>query len=441
MLQANIKLKEIKTHAPKVSTSESWLSNLQQSAFKKFQENGFPTRKDEAWKYLNLETVLETTIRQTDNKTEISVEEAVLEKNYLQDSLRFTAINGMHQNRFSQLDTLPNGVIVTDLQTALEKHGSIIEPILSKSTDSINAFAELNTAYFENGIFVHIPADTKLEKPLQLLQASINLDDKTLVNFPRIIIALEKGAEASITLHEIALNDHASLNSNVSNVHVEESAKLELTQIQRGNKQSLNFGHTFIEQAKNSRTQLFGFTHNGAIARNEIRVKFTGEGAHCQANGLSLLGDQAQAFHHLHIDHAVPRCSSRQIYKHILNDEAKSEYNSLVHVAKGAVLSDSTQLNRNMVLSKKARAWTRPQLQVFCDDVKAAHGATVGQVSEEELFYLQSRGLSKEIAKAILIYGFAEEVIVEVSDKNIRAQLVDFVKQDLENIIHESNNE
>ncbi len=236
---------------------------------------------------------------------------------------------------------------------------------------------------------------------------------------------------------QIKLAKGQTLQTSLENEGVEawigEDAELLVTQIQKDGSIAL-LNHFHLE--KNAKLTLVSFSSGGTNAQNEHVVEFNGEGAEADLKGLSLLKGKSRVSHKARVEHSTPRCTSRQIFKNILLDESRSDFESLVHVHKDAVKSDSKQLNKNLLLSSGAHADAKPELQIENDDVSCAHGATVGQIDERELFYLKSRGLSEDQAKSLLVYGFADEILQQIKDRTVRSQLEALVREGMRDALN-----
>ncbi|MBI4211367.1 MAG: Fe-S cluster assembly protein SufD [Deltaproteobacteria bacterium] len=393
--------RETVSQLPPPKTENAWLRDLQQTATARFHHLGFPTRKHEDWRYINLSPILEGTFPSTRQPT-LTVE---------------------HQKT--------PGLTVMPLSLALKESPKLVQSALVADSEEPNAFALLNSALFEEGAFIHVAAGTMLPHPIE-----VTIETRQAgVTHPRVIVFIENGAHADLRITQITSTSERSFNNAVIDVAVGDQAQFNFILLQRLSEKAMQFSAVRMRHGADCKTTFTSFTHGGLLTRNDVIATFLGERTECHLKGLGLLNAESQLHQHVTTHHIAPRCVSRQLYKNILSGEARAEFNSLAYIHRGAVLSDSGQLSRSMVLSPKARAITRPQLKVFCDDVKGAHGATVGQVSPEELFYLQSRGISKADARGLLIYGFAEEIVEGIAHPLLRQHVEKCVKQDLPEVV------
>lgn len=376
-----------------------WLAKIRETAFERFQTLKFPTRKNEAWKYINLDPILNSPF------VPISTTRTVLREQFSENCSN----------------------LVPNLKKLIETKPDLVKPFLAVNLmQEPNVFLLANTFQFEDGFFIN----GKEKSPIQIV--FVENENKPIVFHPRILIALEANVKAEVIITHIGTGTGQAFMNAVLEIHLAPNAELHVTFVQ---KNAYQFMTTRAYLSEKSKLETVSITENGVLSRNETLVEFKGKEAFASLSGLSVLEKASQVFHHGTANHAVPECTSRQLYKTILADEAKSEFNSLVYMHHGAQKSDSNQLNRNLLLSDTARAYSRPQLQIFADDVKATHGAATGQLEKQELFYLESRGLSRETARLLLMYGFAEEVIERIKNKTLKNNLKESVRKSLESMV------
>jgi Fe-S cluster assembly protein SufD len=282
----------------------------------------------------------------------------------------------------------------------------------------------LNTALFENGALVSVPNNTVSDELVQLLFINTNpghaSGDAPHASYPRNLFVVGKNARLNLLIQHIGAGDQTYLSNCVQELVVDEGGEINVTLLQNENAQGWHFTGTRAFLQKNATASLNTISLGGKISRQSVRVLLRGEGATCHLNGLNVLKDSTEVFHNTVIEHWEPRCVSRQFYKGIVDDDTKSEFNGTIFVAPEAQQTDSEQMNRNLVLSDNARVYSRPQLEINADDVKCAHGATVGQLEDEQIFYLASRGIDAQTAESVLTYGFAEEIIQRVPQPEVR---------------------
>ncbi len=343
------------------SNQPEWLKNLRSQAFAYFTENGFPTPKNEEWKYTNVAEI-------SNSKFQISNE----------------------QSETSEL--------------------------LKQFDFERNGFTALHLA-FADVVLVTIPKETSVEKPIEF---NFNADSGT-ANFPHIIVVAEAGSKATII--EYYESEGKSFTNSAVQIFVEDNANLTHYRVQKESAESYHVGTTEITLKRGSFYNSTNINLGAKLSRHDIHLKFTAEGGECFVDGLYMLSGDQHHDTHSEIDHALPNCVSHQSYKGVLNDKSRGVFNGKVFVRENASGTDAQQSNKNLLLSNDARVDTKPQLEIYNDDVKCAHGATVGQLEEEELFYLLSRGLNESLARNLLTYGFAEEIVNKIEIESIKKQL------------------
>jgi Fe-S cluster assembly protein SufD len=416
------------------SAAPSWLARLRESAFARFEELGFPTTDDEEWKYTNVAPIAKSKFELpslTSQESAHPLDDAQLEPFLYEEARhsRLVFVNGIYREELSSQDALPEGIVVANLSAALQSDlAGVLREQLARSADyNKNAFAALNTALNSDGAFVFIPKGVRVESPIHLLFLSTGRAAAAVepsVSFPRVLIACAEGSEATIIESYASVEEDAVYWTNaVVEIVLADNARLEHYKLQRESVQAFHTATTVAELGRSSSFNSTTITMGSALARHDINIILDHEGAECWVDGLYVVGTGQHADTHSVIDHRQAHCTSHQLYKGILDGKSRAVFNGKVFVREGAQKTDAMQTNRNLLLSDEARVDTKPQLEIFADDVKCAHGATVGQLEEEELFYLVSRGLRPELARNLLTYGFAEEVINKINVESIRTQL------------------
>ncbi len=415
--------------------SAAWINRLRENAFDRFEQTGFPTTRDEEWKYTNVAQIAKTKFAQTVSGNEertlanstsgnTAVEEFACPE--ARDS-QMVFVNGIFSAALSALDGLPQGVVAMSLAEALENetHALVLRERLGRQADyQDNAFTALNTAFIENGAYLCIPKDVQVDTPIHLLFLNDQQSDNApQASFPRVVIVAEKGSAATVIESYASAQDGVYLTNTVVEIFVEDNARLEHYKVQRESAQSFHVATTAAALGRDSRFDSTTITLGAELSRHDILVKLDAEGSECAVDGLYLVNTGQHTDTHSVIDHRVPHCTSHQLYKGILDGKSRAVFNGKIFVRVDAQQTNAFQTNRNLLLSGDARVDTKPQLEIFADDVKCSHGATVGQLEEEELFYLLSRGLHTDLARNLLTYGFAEEVINKIKIESIKAQL------------------
>jgi Fe-S cluster assembly protein SufD len=411
------------------ASSPSWVERLRESAFMRFEELGFPTTHQEEWKYTNVAPIAKTKFEAAFEKRagESALDAAELQAFSYEEARgsHLVFVNGFYRSELSSIEALPASVAAMDIADALkdEKYGNVVREQLARSADfSENAFTALNTAFLASGAFVLIPEGVQVESPLHLLFLSDGRGVLT-ASFPRVLIVAERGSTATVIESYAGVREDAYFTNAVVEINLADGARLNHYKVQRESTEAFHVATTQATMGRDSSFNSTTVTLGARLSRHNINVMLDHEGAECWVDGLYIVGEGQHTDTHSLIDHRQPHCTSHQLYKGILDGKSRAVFNGKVFVRVGAQQTDAKQTNRNLLLSNEARVDTKPQLEIFADDVKCAHGATVGQLEEEELFYLVSRGLSPDIARNLLTYGFAEEVIEKIKVESIRAQL------------------
>lgn len=412
----------------------SWVEDLRARSLEQFETVGFPTVSEEDYKYTNVAPIAKGDFQPAvasgaahtninpDRIAQFDYEEA--------HGSRLVFINGMFSKELSNLDALPASVTACDLAEALNgEHSELIKNFLARGaeTSGDDAFTALNTAFLSSGAFVFFPQNTQTETPIHLLFLT-DASAGRIATFPRVLVVAEPFAEATI------IEDHASLDeggvyfsSPVVEVYVDDEARLTHYKVQRESEQAFHVARTRAEVGRASVYDSTTINLGASLGRHNINMNLRGEGSESWIDGLFFgHGEQLMDTHSL-INHREPHCTSHQKYKGVLNEKSRSVFNGRIFVHQKAQKTDAYQSNKNLLLSDTARVDTKPQLEIFADDVKCSHGATVGQLNEDELFYLLSRGLEPELARNLLTYGFAEEVIEKIKVESIKRQLNEII--------------
>lgn len=406
----------------------AWFARVRANAAARFAQIGFPTVDAEDWKYTNVAPLARGVFAPQPDEAVANLSTAALAP-FIYDEARqsrLVFVNGIYQPQLSALDELPVGVIVTNLADALTgEHEPLLRAHLARAASfaaDADGFTALNSAFINHGVFVYLPQGAQVAAPLHLLFLAQPLD-KPAANFPRVLVVAERESAATIIESYESAADSVYFTNAVVEVFVGENARVTHYKVQRESEQAFHIADTRAEVARNGSYDLTTITLGAQLSRHGINVKLAHEGASCAVDGLYLVSTGQHADTHSLIDHVAPHCTSRQVYKGILDGKSRAVFNGKVFVRRDAQQTDAQQTNKNLLLSPEARVDTKPQLEIFADDVKCAHGATVGQLAEEELFYLLSRGLHQELARNLLTYGFAEELVEKIKIASIKTQL------------------
>ena len=395
-----------------------WLRTARSAAFGRFLERGFPTTRDEEWKFTNVAPVAATPFQRVNEDASVIAE--TLEPFLFGDSLRLQAVvvNGRFAPALSSLKDLPAGVTISTFVEALAAHESLDGPSLK----SDHAFVSLNTAFFEDGIFVHVDPKAVITEPIHVLFLSAPGSTPALVA-PRLMVVAGEQSQVSLVESYAGLGTSSVLTTAVTEVMLGPGAVVDHVKIQRETAQAFHLASTFVHLHRSSTFASRAITFGGRIARNDITATMAGEGAECTLNGLYVADGDTLVDTHTTIDHAQAHCPSHEIYKGILSGRSKAVFNGKIIVRPDAQKTDAKQTNKALLLSPDATINTKPQLEIFADDVKCTHGATIGQLDEDGLFYLRARGISEKDARNMLIHAFASDVLNGVANEVVRARL------------------
>ncbi len=397
-----------------------WLQKLRRDAFARFCEVGFPTTHDEDWRFTSVSVIAQTPFRFTRNgRARLSQQE--LEPYRVPGvACQLVFVNGRFARELSLLGKLPNGVKVNSLAGEISGNPGAIEPHLGRYLDVRgDAFCALNTAFVEDGVYVHIPKGTLVEEPICLLFVSTR-DDASSMSDPRNLIVAEEDSQATLVEDYVSLDGGAVFCNTVTELVAGDHTVLSHYMIEREHKQAFNISTLRIQQGRSANTTSHSVLLGGALVRNNVHPVLAGEGGECLINGLFVGNGHQHLDNYMLVEHASPRCGSRQFYNGILDGHAHGVFHGRIIVHKDAQKTDAKQTNRNLLLSDDAQIDTKPQLEIYADDVKCTHGATIGQIEGDALFYLRSRGIDEVSARKLLLFAFASECLDRMKEGPVR---------------------
>ncbi len=415
-------LSELAAHQ---TNDPAWLALLRDKAAESFAALDFPTTRVEAWKYTNIAPALRPQYRTATKADAHAVSAENIARFAFDESrrARLVFINGIFAREFSDLSALPEGIVVGNLA---ELQSDITREHLGAYADyRREVFTALNTASITDGAFVYIPAGKMVEVPIHL--QFIAAASEPVIAHPRALVVAGRGAVATVIESYDTTADSVYFTNAVTEIIAQQGAVIDHYRLQQESLTAFHIGTTQVYQERDSHYVSSALALGAQLSRHNLNVTLADEYTETTLNGLSVVTGHQLADSHLFLDHARPHCTSRQLYKGILDDRGRAVFNGRVIVREGALLTDARQLNKNLLLSSEAHVDTKPELEIFADDVKCAHGATVGQLEDEEIFYLLSRGLKPESARALLTYGFAEDVISRIKVASVRRALDDIV--------------
>lgn len=402
---------------------EDRLQEKRLNAISGLQKTGLPTLRHENWKYTDIRPITRKQFELPPD-TQEKFTKASLDKVRLQepDCHELVLINGRFSTKFSRIGSLPEGVIIQDLASAIGDHYELIEDFFTENKDPDAGFNLLNTAFIRDGIFIFVPENIVIDKPVNLLYLS-GLNDQPFASHPRNLITLSENSQLTVIESYIGIDESDYFTNTVSEIRAGKNTVLYHYKIQQESTKSYHVGKTSFRQDKNSQVESHNISLGGALVRNDIHSLLEGEGAGILLNGFYMGTDNQHVDNHTRVDHLEPHTSSQEIYRGVLNDHARGVFNGKVIVHKDAQKTDAMQSNANLLLSDNAEVDTKPELEIYADDVKCAHGSTVGQLDEDMLFYLRSRCIDENTARSLLTFAFAEEVIREIKLGPVRKRL------------------
>lgn len=404
--------------------SSGVLNAVRDKAFADFKAQGIPSRKVERYKYTDMERLFEPDYGLNLNRLEIPVDPYQAFKcdvPNLSTSLYFVVNDSFYTKSLPQAH-LPEGVIVDSLTHVAAEKPDFIEKYYAKIAQTdVDAITALNTMLAQDGLLVYVPRNVKVDRTIQVI--NILRSDVDLMVNRRVLIVLEEGAEAKFLFCDHASDDRHFLATQVIEAYVGRNANLELNCLEETHYKNTRISNVYIEQQADSRVNHNVITLHNGVTRNRLDLVFKGEGAECQCNGCVIADRNQHVDNNTLIDHQVPHCTSNELYKYVLDDEATGAFAGRVLVRKDAQKTISQERNQNLVTTKKARMYTQPMLEIYADDVKCAHGSTVGQLNDVAMFYMRQRGISEREAKLLLEFAFVNEVIDKMALEPLRDRL------------------
>lgn len=391
-------------------------ADLRRKAIDRFAERGFPGPREESWRFTDTAPLAEVAFKPatgTANPNQF----AGLASGALK-ALQITFVDGRFAPSFSTLD-LPRGVGVGSLAETLRTDPGALAPFVLVPD---GPFAQLNTAFFRDGAFVHLADGVTVDRPIHLLFLS-SLHGDPYVMHPRVALALGRGARASVVMSCLGPSGGTYFMNVMTGAALAEGASLDLTKVQRESPQAFHIETLDVRAARGAAFTHHSISLGARLARNDFDVTLEGEGAECALFGLYEVAGGQHVDHHTTIDHAKPSCTSRELYKGVLDGRARAVFDGRIIVRPDAQKTSAMQTNKNLLLSKEALVHTKPQLEIFANDVKCKHGATIGQLDADVLFYLRSRGIGQAEARRLLIHAFASEIVDTVKTDAVRSQI------------------
>jgi Fe-S cluster assembly protein SufD len=402
-----------------------WLREMRRSAIGRFAALGFPGPKDERWRFTRIRPLLGYDFSIAEGYEREALSPGEIDRLCMEDvsCRRLAFVNGHFADNLSDLDSLPPGVRIGSLRKFVETDPEPVQRHLSKYADGDkNAFVALNTAHIDDGSFLYIPRGVRLERPIHLLFVTRS-NGSPVASHPRTLVIAEEGTRAAIVESYVGFESDVYFTNAVTEIVAGEHSEIDHCRLQRESRTAYHVATVHARLGKGCRFKTDAVSLGGALVRNDIHAVLEDEGVECTMNGLYLANGHQHVDNHTVIEHTKPRCSSRELFKGILGGRARAVFDGRIHVHPQAQKTDAKQTNRCVLLSDDARINSNPQLEIYADDVKCTHGAAVGQIDEEAVFYLRSRGIDRTSARHMLVFAFANEVLEELRIDPVREHL------------------
>jgi len=407
------------------------LHDIRTEAIKNFEHKGFPTKKEEEWKYTSLNSVLKQDFT-VFPKHENILDYADVKKYFLHqvDTYKLVFIDGAFNSFLSS--TTHDGLDVCLMSSALTKpkYKEVIDTYFNKIANADDSLTSLNTAFANEGAFINIPKGKVADKPIEIMYLSTGIESALMVQ-PRNLIIVGENAQVQIIERHQSLNSNPVLTNSVTEIFAQPYANVDYYKIQNDVQTANLVDNTYIAQKRNSNASVHTFSFGGNITRNNLNFYQQGENSESTLKGITIIGDRQLVDHFTLVRHIEPNCESHQNYKGIFDGNSTGVFNGKIYVEKEAQKTDAFQQNNNILISDKATINAKPQLEIFADDVKCSHGCTIGQLDESAMFYLQSRGIPKKEAKALLMYAFSNEVINSIRIPELKQRITKLIASKL----------
>lgn len=404
------------------------LFSIREAAWATFLEKGFPKKNEEEWRHTDISPLFNFRFGLPDSSKTISSSE--LNFPALPVAISLVFMEGEFSEQHSSLKGLPEGALVSSLQDAINKHSSVLDTYFAKNVSSENGFSALNTALAGNGVFVFFPDNTPCDIPIFIVHRNNNSGIEHFVQSRNLLIA---GKNSKFQVAEIFVSgeNNSGFRNSVSEIFTDENSAVDFFSLKNERNNTFHVDTVTAKQKAGSRFSSFSFTLGGSLVRNNLSIRLEGRNCHTEMFGLSISKNKSHVDNHTLVDHAFPDCLSNQLYKGIADDFSSGVFNGKIMVRKDAQKTNAFQSNKNLLLTEQASMNSKPQLEIFADDVKCSHGATTGQLDHESLFYLRSRGIGEDQARRMLVSAFAEDIVNKVSLEWMRNYLNDLISERL----------
>jgi len=411
---------------------ESNIHKIRTKALTDFEKLGFPTKKEEDWKYTSLKKILNQEYELFSNK-ENTPELKEVKKHFVHeiDSYKIVFVDGIFSSFLS--DTSHQGMDICLMSSALKKtkYKIIIDHYFNTIANKNNSLSLLNTAFARQGAFIHIPKNTLVEKPIQIIHFTTKTKKPHFLQ-PRNLIIIDENSQVKIIeKHQSLANDNLTLTNSVTEIFANKRAVVDYYKIQNDTEETSLLDHTFIQQKDSSTVNMNTYSFGGKLTRNNLEFYQNGERIESNLNGITILNNKQLVDNHTLVMHNQPNCESNELYKGIYADLATGVFNGKVIVDKMAQKTNAFQQNNNVLLGEKATINSKPQLEIFADDVKCSHGCTIGQLDDMALFYMQQRGIPKKEAQGLLLYAFGNDVVEKIKIPELKSRITNLIAKKL----------
>jgi Fe-S cluster assembly protein SufD len=407
-------------------------SGIREKSIESFDKLGFPHNKLEEWRFTNLADILKNDYSIFLENTEGNVDVEKFFRCDVMDLDTYTAIllNGWFVYKNAPITTLANGTIIGSLSHALKEFPEIVKKHFGNYADiENNALDALNTAFALDGIFIYVPDNVIVDKPVQIINI-LNKQENSLIQ-PRNLVIVGKNSKLKLVHCDDIFSHVSTLTNSLTEVFIDENGSIDHYKMQNNDNNSALIATTYFHQEKNSSLTTNTITLNGGLIRNNLNIALNGEGCDSNLYGIYLADKNQLVDNHTFVDHIKPNCTSNELFKGVMDNKSKAVFNGKILVRKNAQKTSANQTNKNILLTDDATINTKPNLQIFADDVKCSHGATVGQLDADALFYMRARGIGEESAKMLLMYAFADEVVTKISIPALREKICQLVNKRL----------
>jgi Fe-S cluster assembly protein SufD len=402
----------------------AFVQALRRAGLERFVALGFPTTRQEEWRLTSVASIAQGTFHRSQGDPNAVAPEQIAPYDF-PAAARLVFVDGRFSSRLSSSTGLPSGTVVTSLAAALASTPDLVEPWLGQlASFEQQPFVALNTAFLGDGAFIHVPRGA-VSGLIHVLFLSSSEDGRATVSYPRNLFVA--GENSQLTVVETYAGTGAYFNCPVTELVAGTNSNVDHYKVQRESREAFHVATFQVQGERDSVPRSHSISLGGGLVRNDVNAVLAGEGIDCTLNGLYLVDGRQHVDNHMRVEHAKPHCSSHELYKGVLDGKGRAVFNGLIHVHPGAQKTDAKQSNRNLLVSREAVANSNPQLEIYADDVKCTHGSTVGQLDEDAVFYLRSRGIGEEAARSLLTWAFASDIVERIQVEPVRKDLEEFL--------------